>query len=121
MVSAKASSTFVNNNTGKVSSAKYAYELEYLGKDNCVKAYKILSEAKDGVLNKDFINGEIFYNVKENIVQICVNTKTIYDSEINWNANLAPSKCNEKKSVGFRNYLNGLPGEGSSFELVFCK
>ncbi len=69
--------TFTNDETNRVRCTKSKLKLHYNGKVNGVEAYTILS-ASGGIVENTFSSGELFYDAKNNCINLSLTTKSIY-------------------------------------------
>ena len=69
--------TFINDNTKRVIRTKSKFKLHCNGKVNGVEAYTILS-ASGGIVEKTFSSGELFYDARNNCINLALAIKSIY-------------------------------------------
>jgi hypothetical protein len=69
--------TFINDKTNRVRCTKSKFKLQCNGKVNGVEAYTIISASGD-IVGKTFSSGELFYDVKNNCINLSLTTKSIY-------------------------------------------
>jgi len=105
---------YINDKTEKFSILEFKLELEKVGKLNCIIAYKITKYS-----DPYFINGELYHDLKQNIITIAIKTKNIYDEKL-LSFTCILNSCGKNKWRGSTIYTTGLQGEAAVSEFSFA-
>jgi hypothetical protein len=106
--------TFINDETNRVIRTKSKFKLHCNGKVNGVEAYTILS-ASGGIVEKTFSSGELFYDARNNCINLALTIKSIYDEKVylQLSSFLLPSSKNVGHFYGGISYTEPLDsGQG---------